>query len=75
MVRECGLVLCTGHGAGIGQLVVGIKIEGEIIGSTSPVHKFVQSNSLVIGLRSCHNKSGTFEVNVHNPFAHDLCLQ
>ena len=76
MVRECGLFVCMGHRAGIGLLVVGTIIGGDI-GSPYIYRtvKLEQSNSLVIGLRSHLSKSGTFEVKLHNPCIRNLCLQ
>ena len=75
MARGCGIAVCMGHGAGIGQLVVGTIIGGGIVGLMSPVHELVWSNDFVMGLRLHHNKSGTFKVKVHSPFTHDLCSQ
>ena len=73
--RECGLSFCGSLGAGIGELVVGIRIGGDIGGSMSMGCKFEPSNSLVIWLRSHLNKSGMFEVKLHIPCICDLCFQ
>ena len=75
MARGCGLFVCMGHGAGMGLLVVGTIIGGDIGVSISIGCKLEWSNSLVIGLRSHLSKSGTFEVKLHNPCIRDLCLQ
>ena len=74
-MRGCDLFVCIGCGAGIGLLIVGTMIGGDIGVSISIGCMLEWSNNLVMGLRSRLSKSGTFEVKLHNPCIHDLCLQ